>query len=527
MGGGGLIQLVAAGAQDVYLTGNPQITFFRTVYRRHTNFALETIQNTFVGGASFGGRVSLAISRTADLVSKTYVRVVISGATAPCEGKWAWVPNLGHALLESVELTIGGQRVDYHTSDWYQLWNELTKQTTQERGYNNLIGNTTALTTLANSHTDTVLYIPLQFFFCRHVGQALPLIALQYHEVKIDIQFAQLNNLLISTGFAPGTDVGSQLGLKIVDATIECGMIYLDTDERRRFAQSSHEILIEQVQYTGAESARGTKATQITMNHPVKELIWGVHTGRMANVTGSYKYLWYHPSDLDAMRLIATKRFVLALAKYSGDDIVLNNTDTDTNSILPQTGLTGDLLTMFNNIKAAGVSTSASVDNVAILGDLLTLEDISTPVSVLFNGINRPLNGHGSTLYDVVVRMPHNFGVYIDGSVNPLKTAKIMLNGQDRIKEQDAAFFNYLQPYEHHTRTPADGINVYSFAISPEEQQPSGTLNFSRIDMANLLTTLDSKYPDEVGHDSTLVVYGFSYNVLRIMSGMGGLAFSS
>lgn len=539
MGGGGLIQLVAAGSQDVFLTSNPQITYFRTLYRRHTNFALETIQNTFVGAPSFGGHSSLTISRSADLVTKTYIRVVLSGATASGNGqKWAWVKNLGHALLQSVELTIGGQRIDLHTSDWYQMWHSLTKSPAQENGYNKLTGNTPALTTLSASHEETVLYIPLQFFFCRHIGQSLPLIALQYHDVKLEVKFETLNNLLITTGFAAGTDVGDALGLKILDATVECGMVYLDTDERRRFSQGCHEMLVEQVQFSGANNAvtGPGKMTQITINHPVKELIWGVHTGCMANPSGAYKYLWYHPSDLDAMRLIATKRFVLALALYNGNDIVLSGiddpaTDTDTNSIKPQAGLSANakLYAMFQRIKASGVSTVASVDNVAILGDLLTLEEISTPVSVLFAGITRPTSStsEGSSLYDVVVRMPHNFGIYLDGSVNPLKVAKLSLNGQDRIKEQDAAFFNYLQPYEHHTHTPDDGINVYSFAISPEEQQPSGTLNFSRIDLANLVTTMNPTYDDRIGIDSTIVMYGFSYNVIRIMSGMAGMAFTN
>ena len=539
MGGGGLLQLVAVGSQDCVLTGNPQITFFRTVFRRHTNFALETIRNNFVGEPNFGGRSSITISRTADLVSKSYIRVVVGGGTAMGDAKWAWVKNLGHALLRSVEFTIGGQRIDYHTSDWYHMWHELTKSPALERGYDKLIGNTTELTTLAASHDQATLYIPLQFFFCRHVGQAVPLIGLQYHEVKFEISFEELNNLIISTGFAPGTNVGESLGLKILDATLECGMIYLDTDERRRFSVNAHEILIEQVQIaaieTAAVSTASSKKTLLTINHPVKELVWGVHTGRMANTSGAYQYLWYHPTDLDAMRLIATKRFVLALAKYSGsgsgsgNDLVLANTATDTNSILPQVGLSGTLLTKFNNIKAAGVSTDATVDNVAILGDLLSLDDISTPVSVLFAGINnnRPANGHGSTLYDVVVKMPHNFGVYMDGTVNPLLLANLQLNGQDRVREQDAAYYNYLQPYEHHSHTPADGINVYSFAISPEEHQPSGTLNFSRIDIANLVTTLDSAYSAQIGTDSTLIVMGLSYNILRIMSGMAGLAYNS
>lgn len=529
MGGGGLLQLVAVGAQDRVLTGNPQITFFRTVFRRHTNFALETMRNNFVGEPSFGGRSSVTMSRTADLVSKTYIRVVISGGSAPGDAKWAWVKNLGHALLRSVEFTIGGQRIDYHTSDWYQMWYELTKSPGLERGYDKLIGNTSELTTLSQSHGQTTLYIPLQFFFCRHVGQAIPLIGLQYHEVKFEIDFEELNNLIISTGFAPGTNVGTNLGLEILDATVECGMIYLDTDERRRFSTNAHEILVEQVQIVATEAVAvsSAKKTILTVNHPVKELIWGVHSGRMANISGTYKYLWYHPTDVDAMRMIATKRFVLALAKYSGDDIVLNSTPTDTNSILPQAGLSGKLLTMFNNIKAAGVSTDATVDNVAILGDILSLEDISTPVSVLFSGISRPPNGHGSIVYDVVVKLPHNFGVFIDGSVNPLQTANLMLNGQDRLREQDASYYNYLQPYEHHSHTPADGINVYSFAIRPEEHQPSGTLNFSRIDITTLVTTLDSTYSNQIGTDSTLVVMALSYNILRIMSGMAGLAFSS
>jgi hypothetical protein len=348
--------------------------------------------------------------------------------------------------------------------------------------------------------------------------------------------FEDVNNLIITSGFAPGTNVGASLNLKISDATVECGMIYLDTDERRRFSQNSHELLIEQVQYTGQEQVSGlTKNAILSLNHPVKEIIWGIHTSRMANPSGAHKYLWYHPTDLDAMRLIATKRFVLALAKYTNDgDIVISDTSISTedtivapNAIVPKVGLSGSLLTKFNSIKAAGVSTDATVDNVAILGDLLSLEDISTPVSALFAGISRPASGEGSALYDVIVKMPHNFGVYIDGSVNPLLKAKLTINGQDRLREQDAAYFNYLQPYEHHIRTPSDGINVYSFALNPEEQQPSGTLNFSRVDLASIVATFDSKYTAELGTDSVIVIYGFSYNVLRIMSGLAGLAYSS
>ena len=534
---GGLLQLVAYGAQDVYLTGNPQITFFKVVYRRHTNFALETIRNNFVAKPNFGGLTSVTIERSADLISKTYIRVVLSAGTAPAGAQWAWVENIGHALLKTIELQIGGQRIDYHNSDTLQIFRELTLHAEQERGYNILVGNVAAMTTLNNTHDSYTLYIPLKFFFDRNVGVALPLIALQYHEVKINFLLESIENLIVTTGFS--SDPVSAHNLSITEATFECGMIYLDTDERRRFVQLSHELLIEQVQWCGPETVSATRNNQIlTFNHPVKEVMWVIHSGRMRNSGGSYKYLWYDPNDLDNMLLIATKRFVLACAQYDGNgNIVLvgnqilpptlpSNT-YDTNSILPNPSLPANLLAIFNSLQASAITNTPSMYNVAILGTMLTLAQASTPVASLLSGLpSRSAGGDGAAFNDVTVKMPFNYGVYLDGTVNPLDNAKILMNGQDRFREQDATYFNYLQPYEHHTRTPADGINVYSFAISPEEHQPSGSLNFSRIDMAVLQLYVQDKYETILGNDSLLTSYAVSYNVLRIMSGMGGLAYN-
>lgn len=527
---GGLLQIAAYGAQDIYLTGNPQITFFKVVYRRHTNFALETIQNTFTGGSlSFGATNGVTIERSADLISKTYIRVVLRAGTAPAGAQWAWVSNLGHALLKSIELQIGGQRIDYYTSEWLHMYNELHLKGDQERGYNIMIGNVPALTTLNHTHDAYTLYIPLRFFFDNNVGLALPLISLQYHEVRINVIVEELKNLIVTTGFN-GIDPVTSLGLSITESSFECGMVYLDTDERRRFAQMSHELLIEQIQISGPDPIQERNIQILTFNNPVKEIVWGVHSGRMANTSGSYKYLWYDINDVDNMRLIATKRFVLACAKYNGSGkLILKNTSYDTNSIEPYDPLSGSLLDLFNSIKASAVDDDPSLYNVAILGNLLTLEQASTPVSVLFAEFSsRPTNiaNDGSAIYDVVVKMPFNYGLYLDGSVNPLYNGKLIVNGQDRFRLQDAVYFNYLQPYEHHTRTPSDGINVYSFAIAPEEHQPSGSFNFSRIDTAALQTFINTNYVTMLGNDSLCTVYARSYNVLRIMSGMGGLAYT-
>jgi len=339
--GGGLLQLVAYGAQDVYLTGNPQITFFKVVYRRHTNFSIESIQQTFNGTPGTGKRVTCQISRNGDLVHKLYV--VLDTVGDPDARK----------CIKKVEVEIGGQLIDRQYGDWMTIWNELTLPKGKETGYNTMI----------NGNSGNNAYVPLEFWFCRNIGLALPLIALQYHEVKINIEFD-------STTFT--------------DATLWADYIFLDTDERRRFAQLSHEYLIEQVQFTGDETLSGTTggSVKLSFNHPVKELIW----------------------------------------------------------------------------KGVG-------------------------------------GGCGK--------------------------AKLMLNGNDRFAEREQKYFTHVQPYQHHTNIPTDNtINVYSFALKPEEHQPSGTLNMSRIDTAQL----------KLGGSANVTavkIYAHSYNVLRILSGMGGLAYSN
>lgn len=380
--GGGLMQLVAYGAQDVYLTGNPQITFFKVVYRRHTNFACESIEQTFNGSVSFGRKVTATISRNGDLITNCWVE-----ANMPETTGGAYVNSVGHALLKSVELEIGGQRIDKHYADWLEIWSELTLPEEKRAGYKHMTAkaDTTVLT-----FTGGKLYVPLVFFFNRNPGLALPLIALQYHEVKINIEFEEKSKLLGS-----GASITDEL-----EASLYVDYVYLDTDERRRFAQVSHEMLIEQLQFTGDESiSTGSNKIRLNFNHPVKELLWVVKDPSQADDPFSY---------------------------------------TDENG------------------------------------------------------------------------------------VEPIRRAKLQLNGHDRFSERDGSYFRLVQPYQHHTRVPSKHVYSYSFALKPEEHQPSGTCNFSRIDNATL--NLDCNTLDA---DAVLKVYAVSYNVLRVMSGMGGLNFSN
>ena len=534
---GGLMQLVAYGAQDVYLTGNPQITFFKVVYRRHTNFATESIQQTFTGTANFGRKVSCQVQRNGDLITKTYLQVILPGYdTGDSEAKWAWVPKVGHALINSVELFIGGTSIDKHYGDWLNVWYEVARKFQQDRGYDHLIGNNADLVTLAQSHTQSTLYIPLQFFFNRFDGLALPLIALQYHDVRIDIEFNPLSNLIIQNAYSA---VGNKVGnLSFVDASIYIDYVYLDNDERKRFAQATHEYLIEQLQFTGDESVTNTNNKyRLNFNHPVKALYWVV---RLNKYTSAQPYLAWHPTDSLALQLEATRRFVLRYARYTsnGNDLVPGSN----NSVILDSGYSGAIQALWARIDPYFTSVEPLTQNI-VVNEYLTIEELSRPTTYWDNFLNvtAPPGTHGSPEYDIRVIATDRYGAYLDGSLNPVSQVLIQLNGHDRFTIRDGNYFNYVQPWQTHTNTPRDGVNVYSFALNPEDHQPSGTCNMSRIDNAQLNVVVSSGYVPTsndvggatsyqnayIGTDSRLSVYATNYNVLRIMSGMGGLAYSN
>ena len=198
------------------------------------------------------------------------------------------------------------------------------------------------------------------------------------------------------------------------------------------------------------------------------------------------------------------------------------------------------LFKIFKRINAVAITNDADPDGLSILGTLLTLEEFSTPVDVLFGGVSglvgRPTLGNGSLNYDVKLYQWDNYGLFLDRTANPVRTVLLTLNGHDRFSQRDGSYFNYVQPYQHHSNTPSDGLNMYSFALNPEEHQPSGTCNFSRIDNAILSLTFgyanedtksDVKYDASFFSNSNINIYATNYNVLRIMSGMGGLAYSN
>ena len=541
--GGGLMQLVAYGAQDIYLTGNPQITFFKTVYRRHTNFAVENIEQVFNGSADFSRRVTCQISRNGDLITKMYLRLVLpSFALDSPSKKWAWVNRVGHALLDNVELEVGGTRIDKQYGTWLNIWYELARNWAHDRGYDIMIGNTTELTTLSTKHDEAVLYIPLKFFNNRNDGLAIPLIALQYHEVKLNFEFSPLNKCVNRTANVSEAELSR---LSFQSASLFVDYVYLDNEERKRFAQAQHEYLIEQVQFTGSESVSSLQQKfRLNFNHPCKALYWVLQLGRY---TAGKTFLAYDSKNIENTRLLATKRCVLALARYKADgSLYLSGAGSgEVGGVLQPVNDT--YASFFTRINPIAIVNTPDIDNITIIGDTLTIEEASSPVAdlQLYNTTEHttktpfardtsvPATSDGSSHFDVVLRQCDNFGVYLNKTVNPVNRVLLQLNGHDRFSERDGAYFNYVQPYQCHSNTPADGLLMYSFALNPEEHQPSGTCNMSRIDNATLNLTFGRFAADNdfkahyLSDDSNCSIYGTNYNVFRIMSGMGGLAYSN
>lgn len=562
---GGLMQLVAYGAQDVYLTGNPSVTFFKVVYRRHTNFSVECIEQTMTGNPDFGRKVSVTVLRNGDLATRMYLRVVLKSVVdSDFDGKFAWVRRIGHELINNIDVEIGGSQIDKHYGTWMDIWYELTHTEEQEKGYKKMIGDVPELTELTAARADGTfkdqytMFVPLQFWFCRNPGLALPLIALQYHEVRLNVEFNNASKLAVFThGFNTRL-----LGMQ--EATLLVDYVYLDTEERRRFAQAGHEYLIEQLQFTGAEavpvstSGSTNQKVKLQFNHPTKELVWAIQGG---NFTSGKSFLAYtHLDDWtsardDAALNIATGMFTVATTDPSPGKTVIvtaggsfsSSTQTTHMTNVDISGIADSGYNVYMRKDVFSTSTAkynlgdkidfvaitinsagTGISSIKVLAHTMSLRDISIPVE---NWTDSRFNTVSSVnQLDVVVYQWHNFGVLLDGSGNPIDTGLLQLNGQDRFDVREGSYFNYVQPLQHHTRTPADGINVYSFALHPEQHQPSGTANLSRIDSTQLNLTLrdptlvsaptDAPSLNFFTTDTNLYVYGFNYNVLRILSGI-------
>lgn len=455
-GGGGLLQLVAIGKQDVFLTGNPQITWFKMVYRRYTNFAIESQKIYFDGDPDFGKRVTALIQRRGDLLGPMMLEIVLPYVTMTDGTVAKYVNGIGYALIDEISLEIGEQEIDKQTGEWMQVWSTLSTPGSQRDALNNMLGRVDGLNLPPLNPTATPcsvgsykygamkLYIPLQFWFNKNPGLYLPLLAMQYNPIRINLKLRDLNSVIDKTDLS-GACAGLQpKPVSFIDFQMYGDYIYLDTEERRRFVANTHEYLIEQIQYTPRISIPegiNTQNVRVEFNHPLREIIWLLRREAM-DATNEW-FNWGSTSSHEA-------------------------------------------------------------------------------------GISRDM----------------------------LQDAVLQVDGYDRFDLRDAGYFRLVQPFQYHTTTDVKQfIYLYSFALRPEEMQPSGSLNASRIDNMNLIVNLrpDTSEPVTIGYDSNgnqvpandpssirtvvnpayipnrgrsnIIVYAKNHNVLRVVNGFAGLVF--
>jgi hypothetical protein len=420
-GNGGLLQLVATGKQDIYLTGNPQISWFKMVYRRYTNFAIESQAMFFDGDPDFGKRLSCLVPRRGDLLGPIVLEITLPALTLSDGNATpvSYVNSIGHALIDEITLEIGEQEIDTQTGEWMELWSNMTTTTMQRQGFNDMIGKVDDYIQPQN-FGPLKLYIPLRFWFCKNPGQYLPLLALQYHPIRINLKLNPLQNLFITPSLG-NSAVCSTLAvnpIKITDMRMFGDYVYLDVEERRRFVSNTHEYLIEQIQYTPQISipiGATSSAVRLEFNHPIRELLWFIQRNQMIT---NHEYFNY------------------------------------------------------------------------------------SSTSILESGARRDM----------------------------LQDAIVQLDGYDRFDRRDAGYFRLVQPYYHHTVVPNNlFIYNYCFALRPEELQPSGSLNASRIDSFVLQMNIvpdatDTSVPPR-GNAYTRV-YATNHNVLRVVNGFGGILFT-
>ena len=462
-GGGGLLQLVAMGKQDVFLTGNPQITWFKMVYRRYTNFALESQQIYFDGDPDFGKRLTALVPRRGDLLGPITMEIVLPYVTMSDGTIGTFVNTAGFALIEEISLEIGEQEIDKQTGEWMQIWSTVTTPASQRDALNNMVGRVDGLNLPPTSippelcsvgtykYGATKLYVPLQFWFNKNPGLYLPLLAMQYHPVRINVKLRDLPSMIANSNMAAGCATVQPMPTKITEIRMWGDYVYLDTEERRRFVSNTHEYLIEQIQFTPKISLPegiNTHNVRMEFNHPLREIFWVLQRDVMQTT-----HEWF--------------------------------------------------------------------------------------------------NFGSSSSYEP------------GQSRDMLQDATLQVDGYDRFDARDSGYFRLVQPYQYHTTTDVKQfIYMYSFALRPEDMQPSGSLNASRIDNMNLVVNLrpDTNQPltlevnvldpngNQVFDNTTvpptplkrtivnpaytpnrgkahIVIYAKNHNVLRIVNGFAGLLF--
>lgn len=466
--GGGLMELVARGIQDIFIIGNPQISFFKAIYKRHTNFSIEQLQQTLKGQVDFGKRIEVDIARSGDLLSKLILEVDIPLIESLNDNPISWVNSLGHAIIDYYEIEIGGQKIDKHYGEWLEIWSELTLDASKQVGYGNMISKYDTFTTVTGPLT---LYIPLQFWFCRDIGLSLPLIALQHHDVKIIIKFKDFNRLW--TFGANNYYIASQSGNVV---TVSAGPQFTSVDVGKKLYWENGDIDIITSLVDNVPNQVNVQNSSVHSSMSVYAKFNDIPK-QTYSISGARLYADYIFLDDYERKLFAQKKheYLIEQVQYNDEVKYLRGSKS----------LNVDLSQF--NLPTKSLIWVSQLEKVFESNDLFNYSNTVDPLTI---------------------------------KSDPIDTVTLLFNGVERFDTRKAGYFRLVQPYQKFTSIPKPHIYSYTFGIKPEQHQPTGCANFSKIDAKNLRII----FKDGIT-DSAVRLYSTSYNVLRVKSGMAGLAF--
>jgi hypothetical protein len=487
--GGGVIQLVTLGSQDQFISGSPDISFFKFVYKRHTNFSMESVRQTFNTKPVLdvkGNMFTCRINRVADLLQDVYLSIELPKIFSSDKFRFRWIENIGMYILANASIRIDTQLIDQIWGEWMDIWNELTLSADKREGYNKLTGNVDEFMNPVSPNSYMVfvnnnvalasypiagktvdkpsiknrrLYIPLPFWFTKNPGLAIPLVALQYQNIDITVELRSVEDLYQIYNMQDDTYYSPAEYRKITAPDINQPRIVLSAKRNDDFIDgyANNDVSIERFLVPLSQS--------------------------YLNMSSSI--------DVDAY---IECNFVF-LDESERKTIALQSNDY--------------LVERIVRIDKEGIGPSATID--------LVLQNPVKEIIWIARRDDTARFNSWANFTNSVRQIPNN---------HILHSAKLIWNGMERFEEKSPEYFNYIQPYRHHTRCPRDGIYVYSFALYPEKTQPSGSFNASTINKIQMYVTTNP--PVGVpSYNYEIVFYAVYYNIFRVMSGSGGMVFAN
>ena len=483
----GLLILVSTGKENLYFSSQPDITFFKIAYRRYTNFSIEAIQQYFKTTPDFGRRCTINIGKNADLMGMTYLYVELPQISSINSSKFAWTEKIGLALINFIEIEIEGNIIDRHYGDWINIWLELITSDGHKKSINKMIGNVSELTNFSNNKRSMKLYIPLCFWYCLDSGLALPLIALAHNDIKLHIEF---NDISLCYNISPSYYIKINENFCLLNN----GELFYQYNQNNKIIGQF--ISFDEInQYLYYNPIKDTFIVPLINNDPSLQLI-GIDSNFIMNITinsvvvqNNNYFKFTTPSLINSYLLVNyiyldnyervkflnnSHEYIIPIVQYLPEKII-----NSTNSIYK--------LPLINPVK------------LLVWRCILAL---NKNLNNIFNYTCRPYINEDNLIYKNL----------------------LIINSINRIDLNSIQYYTSIQKYQNDFNNNQKGIYMYSFSLYPKDIQPSGTLNFSKIDDAYIQLTMNKiiNYQNPV----YIKAYAIQYNLFKTKNGIGGLVFN-